>query len=295
MNKEIERIKQFSVTDGVVEDVQWVDGVKLPQTSLLKLDIENPGGYYKVAIRLHPMPQSDIYVVVCLPEPSIWNGNFLGTGNGGAAGAIADGALLGGVSRRFAVANTNLGTSVEPYDCIGNREILEDYGYRATHLMTVVGKQLIEWFYGKAPAYSYFMGGSTGGQQALSEAQRYPEDYDGIVCMSPAYNRVRLHAWFVWNWQQIHKEKDATFDRRQALAWRKRIEKVYKTQCGSNPKDGFLTYPSRIRENPMDHPALQKDIQKMLTPGQTNALRRLYQGPDEGFFPTSCQVQKQKC
>lgn len=279
MHTAIERIKAFPITNGEITDVQWVNGVEPLVFGALTFDFENPGGYYKVELRLHPTEQSDIRVVVCLPEQKVWNGKFLGTGNGGAAGNIWIGQYINGVSRGYATATTNLGTSPEPYDCIGKMEVLKDFGHRATHLMTVVGKQLTEWFYGKAPAYSYFLGGSTGGQQAMSEAQRYPEDYDGIVCMSPAYNRVKLHAWFVWNWQNIHKVKDGAFTPEQAQAWNECIVKVYKEQCGSNPDDAFLCYPGRIRENPMDHPALQEDIERLLTSGQAQALRALYDGP----------------
>lgn len=64
-----------------------------------------------------------------LPEPQIWNGKFLGTGNGGAAGTIVEGNLCNGVSRGYAVANTDLGTTLNPDDCIGIPEVLVDYGY----------------------------------------------------------------------------------------------------------------------------------------------------------------------
>ena len=54
--------------------------------------------------------------------------------------------------------------------------------------MTVVGKEIVKMFYGKPAKYTYFLGGSTGGRQGLSEAQRYPHDYDGILSFYPAIN-----------------------------------------------------------------------------------------------------------
>lgn len=281
MTKEqmIEKIRRFPLQDGEILSIQWHTKVKPPKPNVLRIKLPNPGPYCRVDIALHPTDKSNILVAIALPEESWWNGNFLGTGNGGAAGAIAEGGILSGVSRGYATANTNLGTSTEPYDCIGNEEILKDFGYRATHLMTVVAKELIEWVYGRKPGYAYFFGGSTGGQQAMMEAQRYPEDYDGIVCLSPAFDRVRLHAFFVWNWQRIHEQKDGTFTRENAQAWRSCIERVYGKECGSNPDDAFLAYPGRISGNPMDDPRLQEDIARLLTPGQAKALRAIYDGP----------------
>ena len=140
MNMEIDRIKKFPIEDGKITAVEWIKDVKVPEPNLLGICVVNPGGYYRVTMKLTPAPQSDITVVVCLPEPEIWNGKFLGTGNGGYAGKISEMNLMNGVSRGYATANTNLGTSPEPDDCIGREEVWKDFGYRATHLMTAAGK-----------------------------------------------------------------------------------------------------------------------------------------------------------
>ena len=278
MTESTDRLKAFSIDGGTVERVVRLESVTIPEPNVLHVQIADSGPYYRVEMILRPSEQSRIRVVVCLPEPENWNGKFLGTGNGGFAGTIAEMALLGGVSRRYAVANTDMGTSADPDECIGKEEIYKDYGYRATHLMTEAGKTLVEWFYGKKAQYSYFFGGSTGGQQAFSEAERYPEDYDGIVCLSPALDRVRLHTFFVWNWQQIHREKDGTFTPVQAADWRDSVVKVLGRRCGSNPDDLFLAYPGRIKTNPMDDPEIRKEAEK-LTEGQRRALRGIYDGP----------------
>ena len=281
MTANIEKLKGFPLENGEITGVEWIEKVEAPIPNPLKIQVEDSGSYYRVTMRLHPTVQSNITVVIHLPEPEAWNGRFLGTGNGGYAGSIAEGALLGGVSRGYATANTDLGTTPDPDDCIGLKEVWVDYGYRATHLMTVVGKQLTAYFYGQAPEYSYFAGGSTGGQQGLSEAQRYPEDYDGIICLSPAYDRVRLHSFFVWNWQQLHGREDAVFTPEQAKKWKDAIVKVYGKFCGSNDGDTFLLYPGRILENPMDNPKLREAVQELLTEGQREALRSIYDGPKD--------------
>lgn len=279
--KNLGKLRKFRMDDVEITTVEWMERVKQPDPNPLGVHLVDGGSFYRVSMKLHPAAQSNITVVMYLPEPDAWNDKFLGTGNGGYAGAIAEGNLINGVGRGYATANTNLGTTPDPDDCIGNPDVLEDYGYRATHLMTVVGKQLTTYFYNRPPKYSYFAGGSTGGQQALSEAQRYPEDYDGIICLSPAFDRVRLHCFFIWNWQQIHGRKDAAFTKEQAQKWKKSLVKAYGEVCGSNSQDEFLAYPCRIRKNPMDDPALQEVIFEQLSEGQKEALWHLYDGPKD--------------
>jgi len=275
----VEKIKTFPLQDGEITTVEWREKISQPDPNPLGIRFVEGGSFYRVTMKLHPTAKSNITVMMYLPEPEAWNGKFMGTGNGGSAGNIGEGALINGVGRGYATANTDLGTTPDPNDCIGIPEIWEDYGHRATHLMTVVGKQLTSYFYGRAPAHSYFVGGSTGGQQALSEAQRYPEDYDGIFCLSPAYDRVRLHSFFIWNWQQLHGQPDATFTPEQAKKWKDSIVSVYGKVCGSNEQDEFLAYPGRIRQNPIDNPDLQTAIAEQLSAGQRKALWHIYDGP----------------
>jgi len=92
--------------------------------------------------------------------------------------------------RGFAAGNVDLGTSPNADAAAGFIEKQNDFGNRGTHVMTVAAKSIIEQFYGRPASYSYFSGGSTGGQQALVEAQRYPEDYNGIIAGCPGSNRT---------------------------------------------------------------------------------------------------------
>src|SRR5438093_1301357 len=73
-----------------------------------------------------------------------------------------------------------------------------DNAYQGIHDMTVLGKALTTAYFGKPPKYSYFVGASTGGRQGLSEAQRFPEDYDGIVSGCPAINWDRFQLGSIW-------------------------------------------------------------------------------------------------
>ncbi len=152
-----------------------------------------------VKLVLLPASGSRINVEIWLPDAEMWNGRFLALGNGGSAGLIHLGGLARNVNGGFAVATTDMGTAHDADSGVGNPEVWKDFGFRATHLMTISAKRIIQACFGKEAEYSYFIGSSTGGQQALQEAQRYPEDYDGIVADIPAHCRTPLHAYFLWN------------------------------------------------------------------------------------------------
>src|SRR3970282_1448666 len=80
-----------------------------------------------------------------------------------------------------------------------NTELQIDFAYRSEHLMAVIGKQLVEAFYGRAPEYSYWNGSSTGARQGLRMAQDYPDDYDGILAGAPAIHWDRFQAAMLWH------------------------------------------------------------------------------------------------
>ena len=152
-----------------------------------------------------------------LPLPENWNGRYLTWGDGGKDGDldIADARVAEG----YAVANSNTGhdNGAEPGSSFGwnNRQAEIDFGYRAVHLTTAAGKTLTRAYYDEAPTYSYFEGCSTGGRQGLMEAQRYPDDFDGIVAGAPVNYYQALNASRMWLMQQVYAnnlEASLTFD-----------------------------------------------------------------------------------
>jgi len=146
-----------------------------------------------VAATLTPTPQSNIKVEVWLPLD--WNGRLLEVGNGGWAGSINYGGMSTALAAGFATASTDTGhTGGSPSFAIERPEAVIDYGYRAVHEMTVKVKALISSYYGRPAQYSYWDGCSTGGKQGLTSAQRYPEDFNGIVAGAPANYMIHLHA-----------------------------------------------------------------------------------------------------
>src|SRR5688572_15284559 len=153
------------------------------------VDYSRLPAFCRVAGTIRATAESDIRFELWLPEN--WNGKFMQTGNGGAAGAIVYDSLIDPLLRGYAVANTDTGHQGAGGDfawAVGNPQKLIDYQYRAVHELTVVGKALTAARYGRQADKSYWLGCSTGGRQGLKEAQRYPEDYDGIVAGAPASN-----------------------------------------------------------------------------------------------------------
>jgi len=152
-----------------------------------------------------------IHYHVQLPLPENWNGRFLQWGDGGKDGDLdfADHRLAEG----YAVANSNTGhdTGTEPGSSFGfnNRQSEIDFGYRAVHLTVMAGKTLVDAYYNRGPDYSYFEGCSTGGRQGLMEAQRYPNDFDGIVAGAPVNFYQAMNAAGVWHLQQMFKNNMA--------------------------------------------------------------------------------------
>ena len=110
--------------------------------------------------------------------------------------------------RSLSTPNTDMGATgaagVNGDALIGHPEKWKDFGWRATHLMTTFSKALINAFYGDPASKSYFTGCSTGGQQALMEAQRFPYDYDGILAGAPAFNRTHIHTVTVAQYRATH-------------------------------------------------------------------------------------------
>lgn len=148
--------------------------------------------FCRVVAESHPSSDSQIKIEVWLPLHG-WNGRFLGQGNGGFAGYIDYIGLSHAVRMGYASAATDTGhTTQDATWALGHPEKMVDYGYRSIHEMTETGEALAHAFYGKEPVHRYFASCSNGGRQALMEAQRFPEDYDGILAGAPAYNWTHL-------------------------------------------------------------------------------------------------------
>lgn len=233
--------------------------------------------FRRISANLKPSPDSDINVELWLPE-SNWNGRFLGTGNGGGGGTIAYDALAYGLLHGYATANTDMGTSPHANFMTGKPERWADFGYRSTHEMTVVSKKLIQIFYGEPAVFSYFTGCSTGGQQALMEAQRYPSDYNGIIAGVPANNRTHLHTSFLWNYKAANQVPGSAIPEKMIAHFTQAMLLQCRGRDGGAPGDNFLTDP---RRSAGEHDVILEFIRKCdrLTKAQEAALKQIFAGP----------------
>lgn len=130
-----------------------------------------------------------------LALPKKWNGRFMFQGGGGLNGTIGDplGAQGGGIpalARGFAVISSDTGhkSSGAGFDgsFMADQEALMNFLYKAIGKVTVVGKKIVDAYYGKPVKYSYYVGCSTGGREGMIMSQRYPDYYNGIVSGAPA-------------------------------------------------------------------------------------------------------------
>jgi feruloyl esterase len=150
--------------------------------------------FCRVTARLTPTPDSDIRVEVWLPL-SGWNRKVQAVGNGGLGGTIPYAGLAAAIRNGYAAAATDTGHVGGNGDfAVGHPDKLVDFAHRAVHEMTVMTKAMVAAHYDARPARSYFNACSTGGRQGLIEAQRYPEDFDGIVAGDASWDQMRLYA-----------------------------------------------------------------------------------------------------
>jgi len=144
--------------------------------------------FCRVAATLTPSSDSDIKIEVWLPDSTTWNGKFQAVGNGGWAGTIGYPAMATALAAGYATTSTDTGhVGNTAAFALGHPEKVIDIGYRAIHEMTVQAKAIVNGYYSSAPKYSYFNGCSLGGRQGITEAQRYPADFDGIVAGAVAW------------------------------------------------------------------------------------------------------------
>jgi feruloyl esterase len=244
----------------------------------------NLPGFCRIAATLTPTSDSNIKIEVWMPY-SGWNGRYLGTGNGSFGGLIRYVTLARFLPLKYAVANTDQGTSPAATDPLrgrvltGHPEKQIDYATRSTNLMTVRSKQIIKAFYGERPRYSYFVGCSTGGGQAIHEALQFPGDYDGIVAGAPAMNGTHNTAGHVWDYAAFYRNP-VNVTAAQAIAITAAIVKQCAGKDGGLHSDNFLTDP---RDCHWDPAALQctggaADASTCLTAPQVAAMRKFYQG-----------------
>jgi len=251
--------------------------------------------FCRIAVDSTPTADSDIKMEIWLPAGN-WNGKFQGQGNGGFAGTIDYRSMGVAIGQGYATASTDTGHSASGEGpgaawALGHPEKITDFGYRAIHLMTQIAKSLVNSYYGGNPHHSYFSSCSNGGRQALMEAQRYPEDYDGIIAGAPANYWTHLLAGSVWNTQALALDPASYISARKLPA----IATAVNDACDKldGVTDGILNDPRQCHFDPNVLLCKDADADTCLTAPQITALTKVYAGAHDshgnliypGFLP----------
>lgn len=282
-----EALKGREIGFGLVDDADYVaKGEELvPTTQRLfikaALSIELPAApaprsFCRVDASLRPVAGSLIKVQVWLPDE--WNEKMLALGGGGFNGGLfsASISMREGSARGYVTVVTDVGHEMSDsakfaYD---SKEAFIDYGYRGNHSTAVFTKDLIAHYYGKQAKLAYFQGGSNGGREALMEARRFPQDYDGIIAGMPAMSFTKLMTSFLWNARAAAN----------APGLKSKLDLVAKAvleKCDAldGVSDGLLANPLSCSFDPAELQCKRGDAPDCLTTAEVDALRKIHEGP----------------
>jgi len=248
----------------------------------------------RVAATVKPGPQSNVHFEVWIPTDGSWNGKYQQIGNGGFAGSISASGIANAVSRGYATAGTDDGTSGPPAGApafVNNPDVLLDYGYRAVKATADNSKAIVSALMGQAPAYSYFVGCSDGGREALQEAQRYPNDFNGIIAGSPVNDQVgEFGASYLYNMKatlsgpQTNGVPDAYIPTSKLPLLTNAVLARCVGKDGGVASDKFLNDPRVCKFDPsIVQCAVGQDPTTCLTPAQVQAAQKLYAGPKDNL------------
>lgn len=256
--------------DGALKDLQLPD-VKI--TSVTQGHTKSRDGTHEIAYYdVDGVISGTIKFELLLPEE--WNKRFLMGGGGGFGGKVEN-CVRSSVKDGYATVGTDTGHQGEGFDAsfaLDNALALVNFGHLAVHRTAEVAKAIIREYYGVDAQYSYFVGGSRGGGQGMMESQRYPKDFDGIVCGVPAFDWVGLGALFLRGAQVFYPDPKVLD---KTLVTKEELDKLHAdimAQCDEQDglKDGIISDPFNVR--------FSLDSITWLSAEQRKALQALYDG-----------------
>ena len=241
------------------------------------VDYSTLPAFCRVSATAAPTPDSAIKFEVWLPAEG-WNGKFVAVGNAGFGGFILHFTMADPLRRGYAVAGTDTGHEGSNEDAgfaVGHPEKLVDFAWRAVHETTVQSKAIVTAFYSEPARRAYWVSCSTGGRQGLKEAQRFPEDFDGISAGAPGNNLVPQMAWGATVQHLVNHPRNGLAPPQLAL-----LKEAAIAACDA--RDGVT---DRVVEDPRSCPfdpgALACTAGKSsacLTPAQVDTARSIYAG-----------------
>lgn len=217
--------------------------------------------------------------------PNEWNGKFLMGGGGGFAGSIGSQGRFS-VNQGYATVATDTGhqaNGIRADWAYNHLERQVNYGYLGVHRTAEAAKAIIRAYYELPPKYSYFYGCSNGGRQAMMEAQRFPEDFDGIVAGAPAHDFTGVIGGFLYNTQRIFPDRSNPTQSVITADNRRLLQSTILEQCDrlDGIEDGILDDPRECTFKLSSLPKCPggKAAPHCLTVAQHEAIAAVYDGP----------------
>jgi hypothetical protein len=205
-----------------------------------------------------------------------WNGKFFEVGCGGFCGNITQTACDWPLTKGYACIASDMGSKSGRIDAgafYNNLQAQLDFGFRGAHVTALAGKAITEYYYGKAPSRAYFHGCSSGGQQALSEAQRFPWDFDGIIVGAPSPTFSGPMMYYEWSGRNLlgkmtPADLQVVYDNVMA-----------KCDGDDGLKDGIIGDPRTCKADPAELQCHTAKTTACLTMEQVTAVKKVYAGP----------------
>jgi Tannase and feruloyl esterase len=235
--------------------------------------------FCRVTADIAPTSDSDIKIEVWMPAAG-WNGKFRGQGNGGFAGMIDYNGMAAEVKLGYATGGTDTGhTTTDAVWALGHPEKIIDFGNRGVHEMTVKAKAIVAAFYGSKVEHAYFASCSDGGREALMEAQRFPDDYDGILAGAPANYWTHLLISAIWELRATALDPASYIPAAKIPAISNAVLAACDAQDGL--RDGLVNDPRQCHFDPATIQCKGADSNNCLTSPQVTALKKIYSGPHD--------------
>jgi feruloyl esterase len=268
-------LSALKLPDTTITSAQEVTGGSLTPTGARALTGLPP--FCRVVAVTRPAIRFEVWLPL-----DTWNGKFQGVGNGANAGTISYPAMVTAMKRGYATASTDTGHQTENARdgewAMGHPELVADFGYRAIHVTAENGKTIVGKFYAQPAKHAYFVACSTGGRQALMEAQRFPEDYDGIIAGAPAVNWSRFQTGgHMWVADAFNKDPESYLPATKLKALGDAVNAACDKLDGIT--DGIIADPRKCTFDPkLLQCAAGKDDATCLTPKQVTAVSKVWSG-----------------
>jgi hypothetical protein len=276
------RLVDLSLDHTRIISAVWVPAGDIPSTpNQTSRSAANVAAHCEVKAVATPTSDSDINFELWLPAASDWNGKYLQIGSGGWGGVIGTRGLITPLNRGYATAATDEGHKADGtgHFAIGHPERLIDFGYRAVHETSQQSRLILKAFYGKPHRRAYFVGCSDGGRAAMMQAERFPEDFDGIVAGAPADHWTHQFAGFVWNERALFMHGESALPASKLAL----LQNAAIQACDGldGVRDGIISEPLKCHFDPAVLLCKTQHSDACLTKDQIAAVKKIYSGPKD--------------